>query len=219
MRETFKSLPEDKISHVYLPEWDIDLIRTIIKLIYYGEAKIAMNVQRVSDLNKYAGNMDLDLKVQMIKDKNEEEKETEFENVLSDEQHSEKTTKKSNIGRKKSGQNKVHECEKCDYKTKISTHMKTHVRVKHDRTKLQCEYCELMFTYPGVLKDHRDSAHLNVEYNCKDCEFKSNRRAVFKEHVGKTHKGIKFLCQYCDLQSTRKAYLPLHIRKMHPEQI
>ena len=51
-------------------------------------------------------------------------------------------------------------CDKCDYRTKSTSHMKRHQSSVHDGVKFPCSECELQFSFPHGLERHRKSKHL-----------------------------------------------------------
>ena len=54
------------------------------------------------------------------------------------------------------------EKRKCDYVATKSSHLKTHIRSKHEGVRYPCSHCEFAATQEGVLKRHIENKHKGV---------------------------------------------------------
>ena len=53
-------------------------------------------------------------------------------------------------------------CEKCNYKTNVSGHLKRHKLMKHDGVKYPCNHCAQQFSTKDNLKRHQSTQHERI---------------------------------------------------------
>nr|CAH7759660.1 unnamed protein product [Callosobruchus chinensis] len=129
---------------------------------------------------------------------------------------------------------KIHQCERCSYKSTMSSHFARHV-LKHlgiePNDKLtKCMHCNATFKRKTSLDDHVMKQHpdfINTVsskvHECKHCEYKTTNKTSLAKHLRKhpetktTYKNSK--CIYCNASFRSKTTLDDHIVKNHEEFI
>lgn len=105
--------------------------------------------------------------------------------------------------------------------------LRNHHKVVHERKRHVCDKCDFQSTSTGHLKEHKIAKHANLPLNfsCKDCEFKAVSEAFVKKHFKRVHmppteadlrrKALVLKCEYCEYSSNNKNNLKVHTQAIH----
>ena len=130
----------------------------------------------------------------------------------------------------------IKKCDMCPYETSFSSHLKDHVKAKHDNIKDNiCQECGFGFSRKSDLNKHLRKVHLlhsngneNEDnpmikeeiYKCDLCPYKTAYRRHLTNHVKAKHEQIKDTnCQECGSTFTTKSSLNYHIQKVHRDKL
>ena len=74
--------------------------------------------------------------------------------------------------------------ENCGYETSNSGHLKTHIKIVHDKTKdFKCETCEFKTSTNGNLKKHIKMVHDKIkDFKCDRCEYETAHSGHLNRH-------------------------------------
>ena len=83
-------------------------------------------------------------------------------------------------------------CDQCEYRTKLTTHLKQHQKQKHDSNfeKFKCKYCDYQADRKDNVEQHQRSLHENVRYPCDQCAYQATRKQYLEKHIITIHKEI-----------------------------
>ena len=79
-------------------------------------------------------------------------------------------------------------CEQCDNKYSRSSHLRRHIKSKHDCLKYACDHCDFQTTIQYHLKKHIEELHEGIKYICNLCEYKATRKSNLKRHFEVRHE-------------------------------
>ena len=91
----------------------------------------------------------------------------------------------------KSGENmiqqdaeKIYSCGECNFQTRHnSSHLKYHIRSKHEGIRYPCDQCDYKATDKGNLMKHIKSIHEGIRYPCGQCTHKAISKGYLKMHI------------------------------------
>ena len=112
----------------------------------------------------------------------------------------------------------VFECIQCDYKCSISSHLKQHVKLIHDKIKdFKCDKCDFSCSAKGTLKKHVKNVHDKIkDFKCDKCDFECSDKGNLKRHGKQVHDKIKDVkCIHCDYLCSSTDTLKTHIKMVH----
>ena len=112
----------------------------------------------------------------------------EFSPQLYDAQEEEEKyfeTRVTNLNRNADGK---FSCDRCEYRTKNSAHLRAHKIGKHEGIKFKCDQCDRQFSSKTNLQAHQHSKHEGKIYSCKECSFESSASASLSQHKAKLHR-------------------------------
>ena len=82
-------------------------------------------------------------------------------------------------------------CEECDYSTKYTSNLSSHVRLIHMATKFTCKGCLFQNNQLANMKRHVRSEHNNkrelISSQCTKCSYSEDSIDLFEFHTRKTH--------------------------------
>ncbi|KRX02419.1 hypothetical protein PPERSA_10036 [Pseudocohnilembus persalinus] len=124
---------------------------------------------------------------------------------------------------------KVFQCEKCDYSTIYLQNYKRHFIKAHPQTEFKCQICEIQFKDKKQLIEHNNENHLkklqnkqqkqnsSVIFFCEDCDYQTKFEKLLKRHVEANHGNELVKCHFknCKFQTTVKRYLNQHLQYCH----
>ena len=118
---------------------------------------------------------------------------------------------------------KLFECNKCNYKTKTARMLSKHTKFVHEKSRpYACDQCEKGFAQKWVMKNHIKAVHEGINpYKCENCgkgfnNPNSHERHKCQEYKIKVHEGKKpFECDRCDYCCSRKSDMNRHIASVH----
>ena len=106
-------------------------------------------------------------------------------------------------------------CDQCEYTTKCSVSLRTHIESKHEGVTYECEICGKICTSSSGLRYHKQADHEGKRFHCQFCGRECKSISHLNVHVKNIHEGVKFPCKYCDYKATQKWNLTTHIKKVH----
>ena len=80
------------------------------------------------------------------------------------------------------------EKHQCDYKTKRTSDLKIHKKVKHLRSKGNCDKCDAKFANKSGLDRHKQSIHQSVRYECSYCGKQFSQKPAMVMHSQIQHE-------------------------------
>lgn len=113
---------------------------------------------------------------------------------------------------------KIHKCDKCEFKTHDKDSLRAHQKV-HDTKRYACKDCNKEYKKKETLmwhwkKQHSDQDHKS--FHCSSCEFKTHHRPNLTMHVNTVHLGLRpFKCELCEKSFTQKSHLRTHQKTVH----
>ena len=120
---------------------------------------------------------------------------------------------------------KPYKCDYCEYRVRIKSNLKAHVRVNHRSNevfKCSLESCDFVTISKSELKEHnKEHGNLVVQelFSCTVCPFTTNTRHRLTTHI-KLHENSKaYKCTYCAYTSKSQAILSSHINKRHAVEV
>ena len=120
---------------------------------------------------------------------------------------------------------KPYKCDFCEYRVRIKSNLKAHVRVNHRANEVfKCSFqsCDFVTISKSELKEHnKDHGNFVVQeiFTCTICPFTTNSRPKLTSHM-KVHENRKpYKCTYCAYTSKSQAILSSHINKRHAVEI
>ena len=106
-------------------------------------------------------------------------------------------------------------CDQCVYQTKRASKLKLHKEQEHDGKLLTCNLCEYTAKIVDRIDDHKKGIHEGNSYQCDQCEYISIFRGPMRQHKHVVHDKVRYACNVCDYQATRSSNLRAHERSVH----
>ena len=180
-------------------------LQSILNFIYQGEVEIAqedlngfieaaveLNIRGLNNVHQKdteerevnkTSNITKDemLDVEIIDSKEEEESKTELSKMVYKENKTEFVGSSDHKPKK-------FVCDKCNYSTANSGHLKKHKLGIHEGIRYSCDQCESKFTTSDNLKTHTNMKHGRNVYNCKICHASFDIASKLKVHSSKCSK-------------------------------
>ena len=116
-----------------------------------------------------------------------------------------------------SNQDRRFQCDQCDATFSYASHVRRHIKIKHEGVRFPCPECGYECTTAQSLRTHYDRKHTSVRFPCPQCEFKAVNQAELNRHHSMKHNGerVRFPCPQCEYKATEKGSLRNHIRSQH----
>jgi hypothetical protein len=114
--------------------------------------------------------------------------------------------------------NKVFECELCEYKTDRNYTLTRHIKNVHQKIKdAKCELCDYVCSQNSDLKKHAKQVHTKLkDVKCDQCDYVCSTNGTLKMHNKQVHDKIKDIeCKLCDYKCSRNSILKIHIKSVH----
>ena len=112
-------------------------------------------------------------------------------------------------------------CDKCDYKTKEASHLRSHIAAVHDKIKHCCDTCDYKSSWKQNLDDHIKHTHRNVAkvlkvpYPCGLCDYSTSKLGNLKIHAEAVHLKKREECVMCGHTTSGKSNMRKHLIKAH----
>ena len=120
-------------------------------------------------------------------------------------------------------ENKLFNCDKCEFAHKVETELQNHITTIHEQAKYSCELCEYTSQNSSNLEKHIENMHEKTNFLCLNCKKNSDKfciecklnscnpcivkiNEISKEHIDSAlNKGIldkafeknEFICKNC----------------------
>ena len=120
--------------------------------------------------------------------------------------------KRTDVSSTKDGK---YQCQECDYETRWSHALRTHVESKHEGVRYPCDQCDYKATQESNLKKHKKYKHEGVQYPCDQCDYKATQEIHLKRHKEYKHEGVRYPCDKCDYKAIREGQLKIHKESKH----
>ena len=92
---------------------------------------------------------------------------------------------------------------------------RTEEEQRNSEGRYKCQRCEYQTKYSGNLNTHVESIHEGVRYPCNQCDYKATTSGNLKKHVESIHEGVRYPCNQCNYKATLKADLKRHNKLKH----
>lgn len=103
----------------------------------------------------------------------------------------------------------------CEFETKWTTYLKTHIKTIHEGKRFKCNQCDYRASKKGNLIKHISTVHGIDRYPCTKCDYKATQKANLQRHIDSVHEGIRYTCEFCSYTATRKDHLSRHVKQSH----
>ena len=108
-----------------------------------------------------------------------------------------------------------YQCDLCEKQFTFQSVLTKHIQRDHeDRAKDQCNQCEYKTANISHLREHVRTKHEGVRYACHYCNHQASDTSNLKKHI-ETHEGVKYACNQCDSQFSAQKTLKRHIQLKH----
>ncbi|XP_023321199.1 zinc finger protein 142-like isoform X3 [Eurytemora carolleeae] len=107
-------------------------------------------------------------------------------------------------------------CDQCPFIGTLKSHLKNHMKIKHDGFRVPCDSCKFMAQTQQHLKRHKEAVHIGVKYPCDLCSFSFSNKSNLKEHKACKHDDTKHPCEECDYLASSQIALRKHMKTKHP---
>ena len=108
-------------------------------------------------------------------------------------------------------------CDRCDYSTLKSYHLKEHTKNIHEPAYVYCDECVFQTKRLGKLKTHKEQEHEGILFECNVCEYKAKSLSRMEDHKKGIHEGNKYKCDQCEYTCVFKGPLLQHKQVNHDE--
>ena len=111
-----------------------------------------------------------------------------------------------------------YQCNLCQYSTKTSGSLRTHVREVHaGLCNHHCTLCPYASSNARGLKEHVKEVHVKGrEHKCTLCSYATSRSGSLKNHVKEVHLNVRDLkCTLCSYATSRAGSLKSHVKVVH----
>ena len=103
----------------------------------------------------------------------------------------------------------------CEFETKWTSYLKTHIKTIHEGKKFKCNQCDYEASKKVNLLKHISTVHGVDRYPCTKCDYKATQKANLQRHIDSVHEGIRYTCELCNYTATRKDHLSRHVKQSH----
>lgn len=194
-------------SIIYLKGVDFVELKLIMQFVYLGEATI--NEERMSEFLEVAKSLEIkELNPKMAEEGNIDEidlKPVEGHDIESNKEIPNELTSsenqdisldnlekdEKNIETWDQGKESLFSCEQCENKYSRSSHLRRHIKAKHEDFKYACEFCDFQTKIQYHHKKHFEESHVGIKYVCEHCNYEATRKGNLKRHIERTHEKQK----------------------------
>ena len=96
------------------------------------------------------------------------------------------------------------DCDQCEYKATIKSHLRVHTLLKREGIRFDCDQCEYKANHKNSLRLHKQSRHEGIKYNGDQCEYKATTKSNLRVHTLSKHEAIKFDSEQCEYKAAKK---------------
>ena len=89
------------------------------------------------------------------------------------------------------GKEFLYSCDKCENKYSRSSHLRRHIKAKHEDIKYTCEFCDFQTKIQYHHKMHFEESHVGIRYYCEHCNYEAPRKSSLKRHNERKHEKQK----------------------------
>jgi KRAB domain-containing zinc finger protein len=105
-------------------------------------------------------------------------------------------------------------CQKCNYKTKLSSKLYAHIHSVHGYA---CHICSFTSVKKQNLLRHIDINHIQKTLTCTECPFAGSNEDELFSHFQRDHSKIKHQCPYCEYYTIWRTNLRKHVIIRHKQ--
>ena len=108
-------------------------------------------------------------------------------------------------------------CSQCEYTSRRSQSLKSHIEINHEGLKKLCdeEGCSYSCSSQGTLNEHRNTTHGNRTLCCDMCNHRTKRFEQLSRHKADKHEGKRYRCSLCSHDMKRLDQLKHHLKVVH----
>jgi len=193
-----KSLHELDDPLVVLPDTPIQVIRSLVQLLYTGVCSLTPQAETVAVID-LAHSLGLFIRVDV--------------NSLAGNKESENYPLSNDFTTVSNGtaDNVTH-----DINRNVVVKSMTEKKMKSKDFKFFCEHCEFGSKFWAQLEQHANTVHSDKKFKCKKCEFETKHLKNLKLHDKHIHVGKgSFNCDLCGFKSINERKLTWHKNFLH----
>ena len=115
-----------------------------------------------------------------------------------------------------------HPCsfENCDAVYTCKGTLDNHIKTDHNGLRYECDKCEFKTKATSNMRSHKKSIHEDeYNYNCEECDMKFKARGTLRQHIKGIHQKIRYQCPVCEKLLTQFGDLKRHSKKIHKIEI
>ena len=109
-------------------------------------------------------------------------------------------------------------CDKCNYKTKEASHLRSHIAAVHDKITHSCDTCDYKSAYKQNVDNHIKHNHRNVAkvpFPCGLCDYSTTKMGNLKIHAEAVHLKKREVCIMCGHTTSGKSNMRKHLIRAH----
>ena len=229
----------EEVVDLLLPDFDFNITRQLLKLIYAGE--VSLEDGQLGLVVEYGRLLDLpafreDTKKELL-ERGEFEKdkvlikeyptyETKFEELSNTEEDSEDskeaTEKRTNDDlyttdnfKEENNEENIDDSKEDPLKTSSPMDIKSSETLETSKPGKKCPDCDYRTKWNGDLKKHRLAKHEGLRHTCDKCDAKFTANKNLQNHKLTKHEGLSFPCKKCNYTALKIHQLKHHDQSKH----
>ena len=107
------------------------------------------------------------------------------------------------------------DCDECDFQCERLRRLHTHKKQVNEGKLFECNICEYKSKILDKMEDHKKGPHEGIKYHCDQCEYTCVFRVSLQNHKQVNHDEVRYACNVCEYKATRSGNLRAHERSVH----